>query len=85
MGEKHLKEPSHRYTTTSHGREHGVPSMAPVVLLINQVPVSALHHFVLVPVITNVVAVASTAMVTLELALNPGKRSIFAVYEPLTL
>ncbi len=59
--------------------------MAPVVLLINQVPVSALHHFVLVPVITNVVAVALAEMATFARCLNPFKFPILAVYVPLSL
>ena len=69
-GQKHLRDPSCSYTVTSHGhleREQGVPPIAPVVLIKDQVPVLAIQPFVAVPVITNEVEVALAVMDTLKL------------------
>jgi len=69
-GGRHHKKASRSYTESSHGhieREQGVPTIAPVVLIKDQVPVLALQPLLAVPVITNVVEDAIAVMVTLEL------------------
>ncbi len=69
-GQKHLRDPGCSYTVASHGhieREQGVPTIAPVVLIKDQVPVLALQPLLAVPVITNVVEDAIAVMVTLKL------------------
>ncbi len=58
------------YTATFYGhleREQGVPTIALVVLIKDQVPVLALQPLLAVPVITNVVEDAIAVMVTLKL------------------
>jgi len=74
FGQRHLKKASRSYIATSHGhieREQGVPTIAPVVLIKDQVPVLALQPLLAVPVITNVVEDAIAVMVTLKLGIYP--------------